>query len=509
MMESLIILPVLLQGFIAIALMFTWQHSKFHRAISVGGNLLSVVLSGLLFYHVYHHGALAFQAGSWAAPYGVTFIADLLSASVLLISQIAGLAVSWFTSPSMIGQRQRFGYFAIFHFLLMGLAGAFIAGDLFNLYVWFELIIISSFVLLTLGGKRAQIEGAVKYFTLNMLASIVFLTAIALLYGATGTLNLAELSLVVPKLENQSYVQLVAVIFFTGFGIKAGVFPLYFWLPASYHAPPTPISAIFAGLLTKVGVYALLRMFTLVFTVEGFNQQLMLWTAAFTIIFGGIGALVQKNMLKAFAYLIVCHIGYMIAGLGLSSEESIAGSVYYMFHDIIAKTNLFLIAGLMIRMSASAQLSEMGGLLNRYPKYVFLFAITLFSLIGIPPLSGFWPKIYLFKAAFLSESSTVMFGAIAAFIFATFITLIVIIRIWNRAIAGEVRTDKTDATETKWLESLSKKERWNYFIPIGVLSVVTLFLGFGAEFLGQITQRIAYELLNPVEYIRAVGLILN
>lgn len=505
MTDALILLPVLLQGFIAILLMFTWQRSEYHRTISISGNLISVVLAALLFAHVYQNGATSMQAGSWAAPYGITFIADLLSASVLLLSQIAGLAVSWFTTPQTIGQRQRFGYFAIFHFLLMGLAGAFIAGDLFNLYVWFELIIISSFVLLTLGGKRMQIEGAVKYFTLNMLASIVFLTAIALLYGATGTLNLAELSQVVPKLANQNYVQLVGIIFFTGFGIKAGVFPLYFWLPASYHAPPTPISAIFAGLLTKVGIYALIRVFTLVFAVQGFNQQLILWTAALTIFFGGIGALVQKNILKAFAYLIVCHIGYMIAGLGLGTEAGIAGSVYYMFHDIVAKTNLFLIAGLMIRMCDTAELTKMGGLLNRYPKYVFLFAITFFSLIGIPPLSGFWPKIYLFQAAFSSPNPWVSAGMIAALIFATFITLIILIRIWNQAIASENQKSETPS----WLENLPLGERKSYWMPVVLLSAVTLFLGFGAEYIGQITQRIAHELLHPEDYIRAVGLILH
>jgi multicomponent Na+:H+ antiporter subunit D len=504
MSDTLILLPVLLQGFIAIVLMFTWQRSEFHRLVSIVGNGVSVLLAALLFAHVYENGATSLQAGSWAAPYGITFIADLLSASVLLLSQIAGFAVSWFTTAETIGQRLRFGYFAIFHFLLMGLAGAFIAGDLFNLYVWFELIIISSFVLLTLGGKRMQIEGAVKYFTLNMLASIVFLTAIALLYGATGTLNLAELSIVVPKLANQNYVQLVGIIFFTGFGIKAGVFPLYFWLPASYHAPPTPISAIFAGLLTKVGIYALIRVFTLVFLVQGFNQQLILWTATLTIIFGGIGALVQKNILKAFAYLIVCHIGYMVAGLGLGSEEGVAGSVYYMFHDIVAKTNLFLIAGLMIRMSGTGDLAKMGGLLNRFPKYIFLFAITFFSLIGIPPLSGFWPKIYLFKAAFLVNNPWTSAGMIAAFIFATFITLIILIRIWNRAIASESQ----DLPDAIWFNEKSKRERRSYWMPILLLSAVTLFLGFGAEFVGQITQRIAHELLNPVEYIRAVGLIL-
>lgn len=505
MSEHFVILPIVIQAFVAIILMFTWQKSTYHRAISLLGNSLSVLFSILLFIQIYNNGPMAFQAGAWSAPFGITFIADTFSATLIVLSQIAGLAVSIFTTPAVIGQRQRFGYFAIYHFLLMGLAGAFIAGDLFNLYVWFELIIICSFVLLTLGGKRIQIEGAVKYFTLNMLASIIFLTAIALLYGATGTLNFAELSIIVPKLANQNYVQLIGVIFFTGFGIKAGVFPLYFWLPASYHAPPTTVSAIFAGLLTKVGVYALIRVFTLVFVVQGFNQQLILWAAALTIVSGGLGALVQKNIVKAFAYLIICHIGFMIAGLGLSSVEGLSGAVYYMIHDIMAKTNLFLIAGLLVAMTNSDQISRMGGVLNAYPRYAFLFGITLFSLVGVPPLSGFWPKISLFKAALQFENAPfISWGMTLTFIFATFITLLVMVRIWNQVIAKERENGEANS-----FDRLSKSARTAYWLPVVLLSLITLSIGFGAEFFGQLSQRIADDLLNPEAYVRAVGLIIN
>jgi multicomponent Na+:H+ antiporter subunit D len=500
MKAYLIIAPILIQAVFAIVLMFTWQRSQHHRKISVLGNAISTVFAILLFIRVYQDGALAFQAGSWAAPFGITFIADLFSATLLLLSQLVGLAVSFYTTHEIIGMRQRFGFFAIFHFLLMGIAGAFISGDLFNLYVWFELIIICSFVLLTLGGKRIQIEGAVKYFTLNMLASIIFLTAIALLYGATGTLNFAELSVVVPNLENQAYIQLIAVIFFTGFGIKAGVFPLYFWLPAAYHAPPVSISAIFAGLLTKVGVYALIRVFTLVFVVQGFNQHLIIATGILTMFIGGVGALVQKNMIKSFSYLIVCHIGYMISGLGMASFDGLSGSVYYMIHDIVLKTNLFLIAGWLFKMQGSYILEQMGGVLDKYPRYAFVIALVLFSLIGVPPLSGFWPKIGLFKGAIAGQN----WWLIAGFIFATFITLIVVVRIWNKAIAKKQEMEQENA-----YEKLSYKAQLNYTIPIVFLLMLTLFIGFGAEFVGNIAQRIANELLNPIDYLQTVGLIIQ
>ena len=170
----------------------------------------------------------------------------------------------------------------------MGLTGAFLTGDIFNLYVWFEIIIISSFVLITLGGEKAQIEGAVKYFTLNILASIIFLTAIAVLYGLAGSLNMADLSVLVPKLENRGLVEVAAILFLVGFGIKSAVFPLYFWLPASYHTPPSAVSAIFGGLLTKVGVYALIRIFSLIFTNDVFLGQILLVIAILTLFSGGV-----------------------------------------------------------------------------------------------------------------------------------------------------------------------------------------------------------------------------
>ena len=198
------------------------------------------------------------------------------------------MAVSFFSSASVIPARLRFGYFPIYHFLLLGLTGAFLTGDIFNLYVWFEIIIISSFVLITLGGEKAQIEGAVKYFTLNILASIIFLTAIAVLYGLAGSLNMADLSVLVPKLENRGLVEVAAILFLVGFGIKSAVFPLYFWLPASYHTPPSAVSAIFGGLLTKVGVYALIRIFSLIFTNDVFLGQILLVIAILTLFSGGV-----------------------------------------------------------------------------------------------------------------------------------------------------------------------------------------------------------------------------
>lgn len=228
-----IVLPVIFQLFIAVLLMFSWNSKNIQKLISVTGSLIALIISVLLLLKVNTEGIQVMQAGGWAAPFGITFVADTFSSLLVLLTAIAGLAVSIYSVGSIRNARVKFGYFPIFHLLIMGLSGAFLTGDIFNLYVWFEIIIISSFVLLTIGGEKAQIEGAIKYVTMNLLASVIFLTAIAILYGLTGSLNMADLSLRVAEIENRGLVNVTAVLFLVGFGIKSAVFPLYFWLPAS------------------------------------------------------------------------------------------------------------------------------------------------------------------------------------------------------------------------------------------------------------------------------------
>ena len=241
MTQQIILYPLLLQMLLAIILMFFWRKINAQRIISMFGSLVHLAVSITVFAYIWNNGTQTVQAGSWEAPFGITFIADTFSATMVLLTSIAGLAVSIFSSGSVIGDRLRFGYFPIFHFLLLGLTGAFLTGDIFNLYVWFEIIIISSFVLITIGGEKAQLEGAVKYFTLNFLASMIFLTAIAVLYGLTGSLNMADLANKVAAVENRALVEITAILFLIGFGIKSAIFPLYFWLPASYHTPPSAV----------------------------------------------------------------------------------------------------------------------------------------------------------------------------------------------------------------------------------------------------------------------------
>lgn len=499
MSNQYLVLPILFQLFSAILLMFFWNNKNTQKLISVVASFIALGIAIWLLSTVWNGGILAMQAGSWQAPFGITFVADVFSSLLVLLTAISGLAVSMYSVGSIRNARVKFGYFPILHFLLMGLNGAFLTGDIFNLYVWFEIIIIASFVLITIGGEKAQIEGSIKYVTMNLLASVVFLTAIAILYGLVGSLNMADLSLRVAEIENRGLINVTAILFLVGFGIKSAVFPLYFWLPASYHTPPPAISAIFGGLLTKVGVYALFRVFTLIFIPDDFTSTLISVIAVFTILSGAVGAVVQNNIRKTFSYLIVCHIGFMIAGLGIYTEVAFVGAIFYLTHDIIIKTNLFMVSGLVFKIKGTYSMRLLGDLYKSFPKLSLLMAIPLFSLVGIPPLSGFWAKIFLIEAGF-NKGEYVLAGFI---IFGSFLTLFVIARLWAEVFwkKGAVLPKKE---HIKYLYELKPLKRYAMITPVVLLSIVTLYIGLGAENIAVIAKFVGAELMDTTPYIEAV-----
>lgn len=496
---NLILVPVLLQFSLAVILLFFWKKIASQKIISIAGSVLSIIVAIFLFSKVYDNRILTLQAGGWAAPFGISFVADSFSATMVLLASLSSAAVSVFSSVTIKKARMRFGYFPSFHFLIMGLNGAFLTGDIFNLYVWFEVIIISSFVFITLGGKKVQIEGAVKYFTLNFLASMIFLTAIAVLYGLAGSLNMADLSRKIQGIENQGLVQVTAILFLVGFGIKSAMFPLYFWLPDSYHTPQAAISSIFAGLLTKVGIYALLRVFSLIFIPDNFMKTLVVILAGLTLISGGLGALVQTNMRKMFSYLIVCHIGYMIGGLGMFTVSALSGAIFYLIHDIIIKTNLFLVSGLVYKINGELNMKRMGGIYANHPGLSLLIAAPLFSLIGVPPLSGFWPKINLFKES-LATSNYFLLGCL---IFGSIVTLFVISRFWSEAF-WKKRENMVRKPYIRYYDLMPTSEKAMLIIPIAFLSFISLYIGVGAENIFRLSNHIAAELMDTSAYINAV-----
>ncbi|WP_028298167.1 proton-conducting transporter membrane subunit [Olivibacter sitiensis] len=498
MIDNTIIYPVVAQLVTAIILLFFWGKSYPQRFISILGSLVVLLMSITLFSKVWSGNILIMESANWKPPFGIVFVADVFSSTMVLITSIVAFAVSIYSSVGIGNARQRFGYFPLFHFLMMGLNGAFLTGDIFNLYVFFEVIIISSFVLMTLGGRKTQLEGAVKYMAMNILASTIFLTGIGILYGITGTLNMADLAVKVPLVENRNIIDITAIFFLVGFGIKSAVFPLYYWLPSSYHTPPSAVAAVFGGLLTKVGVYAILRIFTLIFVPNEFMKIVLTVLSVMTIISGGFGALIKRDVRRIFSYLIVCHIGFMIGGIALFTPIALSGVLFYLIHDILVKTNIFLISGLIRNMKGNLNTLKAGGLYARYPKISLVMALVFFSLVGVPPLSGFWPKIYLFEAGFTTHN----YFFIAALIIGSFLTLYIMARLWS-----DVFWKNPSEGDDSLIDHFKDYSRWKQallVIPICLLAIATLYVGLAAENIVVVVKHIAAEMIDTSPYIDAV-----
>src|SRR5690554_4459472 len=498
MITNFILAPILMHLFTAILLLFTLKHIRLQKIISVVGNFLAFLLCIRLFYATDKYNYLIVQVGDWQAPFGIIFVSDTLSSIMTLLTAIVSLTVGIYSTAAINTSRIRFGYFMNFHFLVMGLLGVFLTGDVFNLYVWFEIVIISSFVLLTLGGKKMQMEGAIKYVSINMLASTIFLTAIGILYGITGTLNMADLAVKIGEVENEGLVSVTALLFFAGFGIKSAIFPMYFWLPSSYHTPPSAIAAVFGSLLTKMGVYALIRTFTLIFQPDDFIKTVFIVLAIMTLVTGGLGTINKKSVRRTISYLIVCHIGYLIIGLGLYTELAFVGVIFYLIQDVIIKSNLLMISGVIQKIRGTIDMTRLGGLAKDYPRLSLIFAVAMFSLIGIPPLSGFWPKIQFFGES-LNSGEYVLLGA---YVVASFVTLVVIARMWSEVFWKESPKPLTE--EIDHFAHMPLSGKFALIAPIATLSFVSLYIGLNAESVYEIAQRTAHELMHPSLYIDAV-----
>jgi multicomponent Na+:H+ antiporter subunit D len=491
-MTALVVLPVLVPLATAIACLGLRPWRAAQRATSVLGALVHLALAAALLGRVDAAGIQVMRLGSWPAPFGIGLVADLLAAILLVLTGLTGLAVAVYSLGSIDAQREAHGYHPLFHVLLMGVSMAFLTGDVFNLYVAFEVMLMASFVLLALGGERPQLEGAVKYVTLNLLSSAVFLAAVGVLYGVAGTLNLADLALAVQRGTAPGLVTTLACLFLVAFGIKAAVFPLFFWLPASYHTPPVAVSAVFAGLLTKVGVYALVRAFTLVFTGDAaFTHTLLLAVAVLTMVTGVLGAAAQFEFRRVLSFHIVSQIGYMVLGLGFFTPLALAGTVFYLMHHIVVKTNLFLVAGIVKRLGGTLELGSLGGLYRRRPALALLFLVPALSLAGIPPLSGFWGKLVLVKAGLEAGRYTATAIALAV----SLLTLFSMTKLWNEAFWKEPPEGHPVSAALV---------PWTLLGPVVALAAVTVAVGLGAGPVFDLASRAAAQLADPSQYVRAV-----
>lgn len=437
-------------------------------------------------------GYAVVQAGGWAAPFGISLVADRLSAAMVAITAGMALVAVVFA----LGNRERNLPLPLFlplaFFLLLGVNGAFLTGDLFNLFVWFEVMLIASFVLMTVGGTRPQLDGGMKYVLLNLFSSALFLVGVGILYGKLGTLNMADIAQKLSAVPDPVLINTTSTLLLVAFGIKAGVFPLFFWLPASYHTPAFVVSGLFAALLTKVGVYALIRAQLLLFAPYFDQMQgLLLAIAAATMVTGVLGAAAQFHTRRILSFHIISQIGYMVLGLAIATPLALAGAIFYVIHNILAKTNLFFIAALIHRFTGQEDLAKLGGLAKTRPGLAALFLISALGLAGIPPLSGFWAKLFVVKASF--DGGFPWLGALALAV--GLLTLFSMMKIWNEAFWKPAPESSPRTAAGHAPAALA---------PVVVLAALVVAAGiFAQPVLGYFT-RSAEQLLDPPGYVRAV-----
>ncbi len=494
-MSTLLALPVVIPLLTAALCLMARGMPRARRAVSLAGAAALFCAGAALLAGVRRGGIAAVQIGGWPPPFGITLVADLFSAVMVFMAGLMGLAVVFYSLFAIDAGRERFGYHAFAHVLLMGVCGAFLTGDIFNLYVWFEVMLMASFVLMALGGDRAQLEGGVKYVTINLIASALFLSATGILFGVFGTLNMADLAVKAAAHPAPGLVTTLAFLFMAAFGVKAALFPLFFWLPASYHTPPVAVTALFSALLTKVGAYALIRMFTLLFTHEtGLTHAVLLAAGGLTMLTGVLGAAAHFETRRILAFHIISQIGYIIMGLGIFTPLSLAGSVFFTAHNILAKTNLFLISGVAHRLTGEYDLKRMGGLFRAHPWISLCFFVSAMSLAGAPPLSGFVGKLLLVVAGLRAEAWTVT----ALALFVGVLTLYSMTKIWAHAFWRAAPADATapSAADTGAVRGM--------MAPVAVITVLIVLMGVCAEPCVRLAMAAGEQLADPSGYIRAV-----
>jgi len=495
-MSQVLVLPVVLPFAVAAAALWYRDRPLEQNRIGMAGSLAHLAVCTVLFVRVARDGIQTVQVGGWEAPFGITLAADHLSAVMVMVTAVLGLAVSIYSRSDIDPVLLRSGYHPLLHILLGGVCGAFLTGDLFNLYVWFEVMLLASFGLLVVGREKRQFDGGVKYVMINLFATLLFITGVGLLYGMTGTLNLADLHLAVQHVDNRALLGAVAAVFMTAFGIKAGLFPLFFWLPASYHTPPAAVSAILAGLLTKVGVYALIRLFSLVFIFDvAYTHGLLLIAAVATMFTGVLGAAGYYEFRRILSVHIVSQVGYMVLGLALFTPLALAGAVFFLLHNMIVKSNLFLISGISARISGTFELKRLGGLYHSHRFVALLFFVSAFSLAGFPPLSGFWAKLILIRAGLEAGA----YIAAAAAVIVGLLTTYSMTKIWGQAFwKPSPGADSGDS-----MGEGGQPDMW-MLLPVSGLACLTLVIGLVPGPFLEVAERAAHELSHPDIYVQAV-----
>lgn len=489
-MSNLVVLPMIIPLLIGVILVFFPKHTGLQKFLTFASMIAILIISIILLVEIQNDGIITLDFGSWEAPFGIAFVSDSFATLLVITTSLISSIILLFAFQTISKEREQLYFYSFVNFLIAGVNGSFLTGDLFNLFVTFEVMLLASYALITLGGKKNQLRESIKYVAINVVSSSLFLIAIAYLYGSIGTLNMAHVSERVAETGQTPILTVISFVFLLVFSIKSGLL-LYQWLPDSYSAPPAAIAALFGALLTKVGIYSLYRVFTLIFYHEPqITHTVIAVLAIITLIGGSIGAVAYRDVKQVVTYNVIIAVGFILSGLAIFNMTSLTGGVYYLLHDMIVKALLFLLAGTIIYLTKTSRVDAMSGLIRNYPSLGWFFFITVISLTGIPPLSGFLGKVLVGQGAL--EAGTYIL-LIFAFL-SSMVVLYSLLRIFMGTFWGETIISEDEQIPLKP----------SIIIPSGILVILTFALGFAPEFIAPYVTDAVEVLMEPQIYIDAV-----
>ena len=467
------------------------------RRIALASALLGAVLAFRLVEQAAGGNITVYRLGEWPAPFGIVLVIDRLSALMLGLSAAVALPVLWYASGGWDAQGRHFH--ALFQFQLMGLNGAFATGDLFNLFVFFEVLLIASYVLMMHGLGRQRLRVGVHYVVLNLAASALFLVGVALLYALTGTLNMADLALRVPMVTGPEagVLQAAALLLLVVFGFKAALIPLAMWLPATYAAASAPVAALFA-IMTKVGVYSILRVHGVIFGADAgasaFTvQPLLLPLALLTSLIGVAGALAAHTLPRLIAWLTVTSVGTILAAIGLFDAAAWSAALYYLLNSTLVIAGLFLLAELVAsQRGPMADRLEPCSPVTQPALLGLMLLLAAASTAGLPPLPGFIGKLMLLQAATQHEWAVAVWVVVLLVGFLTLVGLARAGSVLFWSVRHDVQGSASGASPPKLLSA-----------TVALLGLSVLLSVWAAP-LQRYTQATALQLLDRASYARAV-----
>jgi multicomponent Na+:H+ antiporter subunit D len=481
-MNTATTLPLVIPLVAAAATLIASRSLLAKRMISIAASTAFTVVAGWLLVAVDTDGANVVAVGGWAPPFGIALVADRLSALLLFTSAIALLAVLVYAVSQRSTDEELGGFHAVYQILTAGVALTLLTGDLFTLFVAFEMMLTASYVLLTYRAGGEEIRSTTTYVVIGLVASALLLTTIALTYAVAGSVNIADLTARLDSVPAGLRAGLGWMLFLV-FGIKAAIFPLFFWLPDSYPVAPTPVTAVFAGLLTKLGVYAIVRTQTLLFPSDE-PVLLMLVIAGLTMVVGVLGAIAQKDIKRILSFHIVSQIGYMIMGLGFFTVAGVAAAIVFVVHQILVKASLFLVGGLVEETEGTGAIDSVDGVARRSPIVAALFLPAALSLAGFPPFSGFVGKLALVEAGFGAERWIVVGVSLAA----SLLTLFSMTKIWSGVFWG------------KPAPGTPRRPARGMLMATAGLVVVSVVVAVAGEAILGYAERAAIDLLDGATY---------